>query len=713
MQCEWFDGLVQEAAKIHAAMEERYPGFVELCKAKRRKEKKPEDAWAATAIQIFYDDVESSLQLRVIGGLPREVQSRVLINCDALFIPKTVGVDKDRLQVPEMGIRYVLKPMIQPSAIPDIDVALQRVNGEVEPVGAYAEWKQVFERTNFYLTSMGKYVTINERTKDLYYTSQHDFVNSRYLPWKENVQQWVEDVNRLSYDRIVNMPPPNVCHPRDFNLWGFSAGFRAASLPELHEDDDMDALVGPVLDMFRHIVSFNERHYEYLLNYMADSLQNPGVKRAQYIGMYGEQGVGKNELMERFWLDKIIGPTMSVTYKSIAEWAEKHETGWHDKMWVMVHEAEYKDFTTHYQFLKGVTGSLIQNLNEKNVKLQKVEFYGRIIMLSNYVNAFNEDNLISRRQGLRCIASPFRDIPNALEILADEKVQRAFYDYLMERDVDEWDAERDRVDSDSLRDANFMTTFRKEQGNMMMILLYVAIDKIYETYRKIDDRASVQPTYLEDVAFPQSLLFDAYFELCNFEADEKRRKNAHIVNFAALGAHLDPSGRLGIMSQAGRQRYPFFKSSQMIKPGFKINYPGLKNALEERMSTYNIADHVDLDLEKHRVLTKLEAYHQEQLDAGWEYRPSIAHVLPKAQPKKAHRVEGGYVIRQGGEIVFESKDIEEINRELGEAWLETLPDKQLLHMGKKVTDLGDAYMRPYGKTMLEMVFPCYVRDRTQ
>jgi hypothetical protein len=180
---------------------------------------------------------------------------------------------------------------------------------------------------------------------------------------------------------------------------------------------------------------------------------------------------------------------MSITYKSISEWAEKHETGWHDKMWVMVHEAEYKDFTTHYQFLKGVTGSVIQNLNEKNVKMQKVEFYGRIIMLSNYVNAFNEDNLTARRQGLRCVASSFRDVPNALEILDNEKVQRAFYDYLMDYDVDNWDAERDRVDSDDLKDANFMTTFRKEQGNMMMILLYLALDKLYETYRKIDGKS--------------------------------------------------------------------------------------------------------------------------------------------------------------------------------------------------------------------------------
>lgn len=719
MQCEWFDGLQQEAVKIHAAMEERYPGFVSLCKAKRQKDHKPVKGWPSTAIQIFYDDVESMIQVesaaRLDGG------SQILINCDALFVPKTLS--GNTLEIlnglhGRMGIRYVRKPMIQRVVIPDIDMIIQRVHGgadESAAVGTYEAWKRGFEKDNFFLKSGNKYVTINHRTKELYYTSYFDFINSRYAFDKDRVKDWTEDASRRTYDRIVNTPPPNACNPSDFNLWDFNSSFRAAGLPALGPDDDLDVLVEPVLEMFRCIVSGNEDHFNYLINYMADSLQNPGIKRAQYIGMYGEQGVGKNELMERFWMDKIIGPELTATYKSIAEWAGPYEDGWQNKMWVMVHEAEYKDFSSYYQFLKGVTGSLLQKSNTKYGAHMKIAFYGRIIMLSNYANAFNEDNMISRRQGLRCIASPFRSVPNALEILKREKVQRAFYDYLMDVDLDGWDPEGCRVDSDRLRDANFMTSFRKEQGNMMMILMHLSIDKLYEMFRRVDDDAD-PPEYSRKFAFPQSMIYDAYFDLCNFDADEKRTKNAHVINMAALATQLDPGNRLHLIEQK-QMRAPFFKgASQMNRPSFVVDYYALKNALVERMERFHVAEYVDLQTEQQRILAKLEAYHKEQIDAGWDYRPSIVQFMAVPKTRSAHRNGPGqeprYVVRQGGEVVFMSDDLEEINRELGEAWIEQTQDGELLHVNNREIVLGDRYMRPHGKTMLELRFPFYIRDRT-
>lgn len=572
---------------------------------------------------------------------------------------------------------------------------------------------------NFYLSSEDKFVTINAATKEMYYTGWRALSDSRYAYQKELVKQWMEDPNRLTYNRIVNQPPPNVCKANDFNMWGFNACFRASTLPELEDEDDMMKLIAPVLECFRCIVSDNDQHYNYLLSYMADSLQNPGLKRAQYIGMYGEQGVGKNELMERFFLDKIVGPGLSITYKSLSDMAEKYETHWHNKMWVMIHETEYRDFVAHYQFLKGVTGSLHQVSNTKYGAIQSIEFYGRIIMLSNYANAFNEDNLISRRQGLRCVASPFRSVPNALEIMNDAKVQRAFYDYMMEYDLEGWDAERDRVDSSALQEANFMTTFRKEQGNMMMVLMHCALDHLYETYRKIDEKASVQPTYMDEFTFPQSAIIDAYFDMCNFATEDRERKNAHLVNVAAMQTQLDAGGKNRLIYQAGTQRLPFVNSKgSMIRPAFRANYPLLKNAIQERMEKYRVGDHFDLQGEMETVVRKLEAYHQQQLDVGWVFRPSTVDVLAKKPAARtAHHNKPGllplYVIKEQGEVVFASDDLEEINKELGEAWVEDCGNGQILHhpsTGKKCW-LGGTYQRAHGKMMIEKTFPFYVRDR--
>jgi hypothetical protein len=720
VQCEWYEGLLRESLKIHEAMQQRYPGFVSICKAKRRKEGKTEEGWPATAIQIFYNDVES-----VVQAASAAMVTGSLINCDALFVPKVVpGNILETLNDlhSDIGIKYVHKPMMQCTVIPNIDAALERVHGTEDDSnagGVYGAWKAEFEKTNFYLREHDKFVTLNHHDRKMYFTYKTSMTESRYAYDADNVKAWISDPDRLTYNSIVNCPPPQVCGPKDFNLWGFSSSFRASTLPELLPGDDIETLVAPVLEMFKSIVSHNMEHYDYLINYMADSLQNPGIKRAQYIGMYGEQGVGKNELMERFWLDKIIGAQQCITYGSIEEWAGPYEDGWQNKTWVMVHETDYKDFTAKYPFLKKVTGSLHQNSNTKYGAKLQIAFYGRIIMLSNYINAFNEDNLISRRQGLRCTASSFRHVPNALEIMKDQKVQRAFYDYLMDYDTDGWDPEANRMDTDIMRDANFLTTFRKEQGNMMMVYMHLAIDKLYETYRKIDEGVD-PPEYKKVFAFPKNAIYDGYYDFCGFETDGNKHKSGHITNMAALVSSLAPGNTQRLVSQV-RTRTIWHKNGENVAtPNFQVDYPAFKRAIADKMERYGVANHFDLDMARDQIVAKLGEYHQSKIDAGYEYQPSVVVTLQAPKTKSAHHNKPGespkYIVRQGGDVVFGSDDPEEINRELGEAWIEGCEYDdgravQILHAYNKEIMLGSRYMRDYGTTMLELRFPFYVHNR--
>lgn len=157
MQCEWYDGLVQEARKIHQTMEARYPGFVSLCKAKRRKDGKAEDGWPSTAIQIFSADVESVIQTEVMARLGNDypvVKDRILINCDALFIPNTIGLTPGEMVeilngfYGADGIKYSHKPMLQRVHIADVDLAVLRVQGGLpadQPQDEYSSWKTEFE----------------------------------------------------------------------------------------------------------------------------------------------------------------------------------------------------------------------------------------------------------------------------------------------------------------------------------------------------------------------------------------------------------------------------------------------------------------------------------------------------------------------------------------------------------------------------------------
>lgn len=728
MQREWYDGLALEARKIHDAMLERYPGFVMLCKAKRVKDGHFEENWMPTAIQIFYDDVESTLQMESIAALGEHCEKgKILINCDALFVPNHLQIDVlAALNVVhyDKGIKYVLKPMMQHVVIHDIDLALERVRDGV-PVdavqGVYQQWKRRFEEDNFYLEEKDAFVTINHQDKKLYFTKSESLYKSRYASDEDNVINWIKDPDRRTYKQIVNVPPPLICRATDFNMWAFSGGFRAARLPELGPDDDPEELVAPVLECFKFLVSGNVDHYDFLMKYMADNIQNPGIKRAQYVAIYGEQGVGKNELIERFFFDKIIGPDLTASYGTLAEMTVQFEDRWQTSQAVLLHEMDNRDFTGNYTFLKSITGSVSQNSNTKYGAKKKVDFYGRIYMMSNYPNAFSEDNTTARRRGLLCIASSFRSVPNALEIMAQEKVQRAFYDYLMDMDLEGWNPELDRVESETLHDANFMSAFRREPGNMMALFLHMTLDKLYEMFRKVDwdsDTAEYERRFV----FPQGFICDAFYKLCNFNDDGKGFKNSHVTQMIALATKLRPGSPEKMVSSRHTRYHQYKKGDKVMKrPGFEVDYYGLKTAIHDLMEKHDIEKYVDVQSEQEVAIARLEEYHQAQLDAGWQFQPEVVHFLDVPKTKTAYRNRPGespaYLIRQGADVIFRSDDLEAINRELGEAWVEECETEtgeavQMLHIGNTEINLGDKYMREYGKTMLELRFPAYVRDRT-
>lgn len=715
IQEDWYPVLRREASKVHQAMERDYPGFVNLAKAKREKDGAENGTWAATAVQMFYQDVEAKIQTTVIAKLAKDFEVKkedILINCDALFIPKVLGKDPVEM-VPILNsivdyVEYSHKVMAQPFFIPNLDDVLTRVHGTSLGIAldGYHEWKKDFEKHTFYVRDIDRFATLNFRDRSIYYTTWKNLVESRFACHREMVKEWLNDPERRAVDCVVNRPPPIICGSNVFNTWDFSKGFRAANLPPIREGENLEVIIKDVLEMFRCIVSHNPQHYEYLIKFLADSLQNPGIKRAQYIGMYGEQGVGKNELIERFFMDKIVGHDMCVTYKSIANMAEGYETGWQTKSWVLIHEADAKDFTTYNQFLKGITGSVYQTSNVKYGPKISVEFYGRIIMLSNYVNTFSEDSMVSRRQGLRCVASSFRSVPNALETLDNIKVQRAFYDYLMEYPLEGWDPERDRVDDDVMADASFASSFRKEQGNMMMVLLDCGLDKLYEQYRTPSGNGiGYNPVF----KFPQYAIHEAYYDICGYDGeDPKRVKNAHVVNMAALITKIGKT----ILSSVGRQRYPFFRSGvQMRSPSFEANYPALKKAINDRMEQYKVRDHFEMQYHERQVNALLDKYMTETIvGEGWEPCSDTIAVPESSTLRTAHHNRPGqqpaYVIRERGQVVFASDDLEEINKELGHAWVE---DGVLHnpHANKDIPIPGD-----WNKTMVELIYPFYVRDRT-
>lgn len=726
-QMEFWNGLVSEGKRIAACLSERYPGFEDLCRKKLEGEGRDPEQWAATAIQLFYDDVEFTIQCKAIDYLATilpELKTRTLICCDAIFVPRIHGEDlaiftmklseavrSGSLHGSNIGYRYVSSD--SPGMGKEIISRVHDGVSVLDAVTEYEHWKIEWERDHFYLSGPDRWCTVHG--KDVFQYKWRPFWESVY-GHEIKVPKWQADRNRRTYVKMVNMPPPLECPPEYYNVWGMDNNFRAAELPELADDDNRTALIAPILEAFRVAVSRDEAAYRWLMCYIADMVQRPGIKRAQYVAFFGEQGMGKNELIERFLGDKIIGPKQFFAFNRLSEWADKYSDQWQNKMMIAVTEVEPSDIREHNGFLKGVMGSTHATVNVKCGVRYPLEFYGRAFLLTNHTNAIAEDNTKARRIGLRAVFSDLRQVPDLLDYLYSEKSQRAFFDHLMEVDLTGWDPERQRVDNEHLADVNFMTGFRKEPGNMMAVILHVSLDFLYERYRRTSaDGSCFDPVF----TVPQTAFLNPFVEMFGFE--KRKGENGHSAHLSALAIKIDPTGENDIITKTkGRPSSVYRREVQGKwkrdnKPSWTINYPALKQRLAEFADKFNLEENFEIDVVRQSMHEAFDAYHQEVIESGLQYDPfTITSMIARPTLSARHNGAGktpAYVIKRGQEVVFESDSLEEINKELGEAWVEETEDGLRLHDQHR--NISTDFPGCKDKLMLELRFPFYSRSRIQ
>lgn len=95
-------------------------------------------------------------------------------------------------------------------------------------------------------------------------------------------REWLQSKTRRSYRRVVFSPPPLVADETDYNLWSGYA---------------MEPTAGDCSLFLQHmrdnICSGNEEHYEYLLNLLALTVQEPGTPSGVATVLRGKPGTGK------------------------------------------------------------------------------------------------------------------------------------------------------------------------------------------------------------------------------------------------------------------------------------------------------------------------------------------------------------------------------------------------------------------------------------
>lgn len=186
-------------------------------------------------------------------------------------------------------------------------------------------------------------------------------------PKHDTFDAWLKHPNRVTYIGVEFAPSGG--RPGYYNLW---QGF---AVKPLAGDCSL------YLELVRQVIcSGNSEHLEWLLNWMADVIQNPGRKPGTAVVLRGDEGSGKNVFIEQF------GKLLGRAFKKVSRMEQltgkfnKHLAG---SLLIFANEAVWGGDRSREGALKDLITESKQRIEPKGIDSFEVDDYSRLIFATN------------------------------------------------------------------------------------------------------------------------------------------------------------------------------------------------------------------------------------------------------------------------------------------------------------------------------------------
>jgi hypothetical protein len=293
------------------------------------------------------------------------------------------------------------------------------------------------------------------------------------------IPEWLLDEERRCFNRVDYMPPPLRCPEGVYNLW---TGFAVEALT--CTDDDRREMQEWIIPFLRDVIcSANAAVYRYLIMFLAQLFQQPGLKINIALVLLGIEGAGKNTLTTLQQL--MIGKTQCLQTavlkdKVLGRFAcssENRVLGVLDEICpqeMRLYQRALMDLITSPTTLcekKGVSGTY----DTTNLL--------RLIFSTNDMSRFRKVPERDRKyQFIECSPckvglvheyfTPLRARINS------PGVRRAFYEYLLTIDFSEFNFETERVQTELYTDSKLQSSARELQWLRHWVLSDGAVDNV-------------------------------------------------------------------------------------------------------------------------------------------------------------------------------------------------------------------------------------------
>ena len=687
-------GLRRDVGTWANTLRSRYPEFYEMVRSRCQAEGRSEFV-DGVAMSYLAQDMEHSVMRSVIDFIypGSTTLNDVVWKYDGIVFPRAAIGAKTH----EVFVREV-KAHIRDRMLLDVDFTLAYLHENslgicISPADraqgvpdAYGRWKAEFERRFCRLDIPNVYMMFYDGGKSFYdIVSKEKFEHVTMEQDKEMLKQWMADPQKRKYIGRDFVPPPLTIREGYLNLY---SGIAAAELPGLDGPVDIKRYLDHVNLLCGNWNGEHPDYANYLHNLIAQKMQMPGSKWGVMPIIMSAQGVGKD-----IWFDFlacIFGEEQCIKDDGIHKFAGMNSHCLEGKLLCCFQEMGYKDTRQHEEALKAMITNRSIKMEKKYVNSFVVT---NVVDFIGFTNQFGAINVSpdDRRYFVLTADSRFMQDPAyimpLLAFFAEDCNKRAVYDWYMARDIAGFNSSADRPITESMEEM--------VEDSLPHIDRFLETSvSVWEDMWKHQDRGGPQGRWDFNL-------------LAN---DTLRVSTAVVVDhwMTFMGeAGVDKADKRGSMVRyLSRQIREFNARTDKDKTDGHDKLIGMSK-ISNGVRVY-LFDMVGIK----KYLLRISG---ESEEGGCEATESERVVRTLCRNQPGHHPS--FVIKERGEAVFWTDDLEEANKELGEAYVVTLPNgegQQLIHPARNnmVIDLGKEHMGQHSYQRIEARYPFYRHDRT-
>ena len=323
-------------------------------------------------------------------------------------------------------------------------IDISKIINDKPNIQEYDDYKKTFELKNCKILYPHCYVSNDNILSRAEIKQSYEHVPVMYKGERKYfIDIWLKDSNIKIKDTIDYIPK----YEGD-NIYNLYKGIFASNI----DDEPTDCNV--ILNHLKKLTNNDEASYVYLCKWLAQILQQPDILIGISLIFRSKQGAGKNIFFEYF--GKMLGYNQYANTADIEkDIFDKHSTFRQNKLLISIDEANAKETFSVNDKIKNMITDSKMTLNPKNVKPYTINNYARLVFFTNNIYACKIEQSDRRFVVFDCDNSICKNkeyFDNLISAFKTPSIIKAFYNYLMNIDLTDFDPINERPITEAYMD---------------------------------------------------------------------------------------------------------------------------------------------------------------------------------------------------------------------------------------------------------------------